>query len=316
MKKNRLGNTDLYVTELCFGALPFGPLQKNIPVEICTEILSEALRAGINFIDTAQMYLTYEPIRRAMEATGIRPIIATKSTAGSYEDMRKAVEEARTKLGLDTIDIFLVHAARMDESVFTQRADAIRCLLDMKEKGVIRAVGISTHSVRTVQAAAHNRDMDIVFPILNLSGIGILHGTREEMEDAISDCVANGKGVYLMKALGGGTLIDKFDQAMSYARSIPGVASVALGMVSREELTYNIRYFNGELDDTNVLPVAQNKKRFIVVKILCNNCGNCRTTCPNEAIEEEGGVSVIREDKCLTCGYCVSSCNQFAIRMV
>jgi len=316
MKKNRLGHTDLHVTELCFGALPFGPLQKNIPVEECTEILSEALRAGINFIDTAQMYQTYEPIRRAMKATGIRPIIATKSTAASYEAMQKAVEEARTQLDVDTIDIFLVHAARIDESVFTQRADAIRCLLDMKEKGVIRAVGISTHSVRAVHAAAVNRNMDVIFPILNFNGIGILHGTREEMEDAISACIANGKGVYLMKALGGGTLIDQYDQAMSYVRSIPGIASVAMGMVSREELTYNIRYFNGELNDTDVRPAAQNKKRFIVVKVLCNNCGNCRTTCPNEVIEEEGGVSVIREDKCLTCGYCVSSCNQFAIRMV
>ena len=73
MKKNRLGKTDLYVTELCFGALPFGPLQKNMPVDECTEILSEALKAGINFIDTAQMYLTYKPIRRAMEATAFDP---------------------------------------------------------------------------------------------------------------------------------------------------------------------------------------------------------------------------------------------------
>mgnify|MGYP000893560903 CR=1 FL=1 len=56
MKKNRLGKTDLYVTELCFGALPFGPLQKNIPVDECTGLLVEALKAGINFIDTAQMY--------------------------------------------------------------------------------------------------------------------------------------------------------------------------------------------------------------------------------------------------------------------
>ena len=94
MKKNRLGKTDLYVTELCFGALPFGPLQKNVPVDECTNLLIEALKAGINFIDTAQMYLTYEPIRRAMEATGIRPVIASKSVAGGYEDMQKAVEEA------------------------------------------------------------------------------------------------------------------------------------------------------------------------------------------------------------------------------
>lgn len=316
MKKNRLGQTDLYVTELCFGALPFGPLQKNVPVDECAEIVSEALRAGINFIDTAQMYQTYEPIRRAMAATGIRPVIATKSTAATYENMQKAVDEAREKLNLDTIDIFLIHAARTDESVFSDRADALKCLLDCKFRGIIRAVGISTHSVRTVRAAALNQDIDIVFPILNLSGIGILHGTRQEMEAAVSACIAGGKGVYIMKALGGGTLIDDYDRALSYVRSIPGVASVAMGMVSRQELTYNIRYFNHELSDADKMPAIQNKKRFIVVKSLCSNCGKCRTTCPNEAICEDGGVSVIQDAKCLTCGYCVSSCDQFAIRMV
>jgi len=316
MRKNRLGKTDLYVTELCFGALPFGPLQKNIPVDECTNLLIEALKAGINFIDTAQMYLTYELIRRAMEATGIRPVIASKSVAGSYEDMQKAVEEALTQLNIDTIDIFLIHAARIDESVFTRRAEALRCLLDCKARGIVRAVGVSTHSVRTVRAAANNSDIDIVFPILNLSGLGILHGTRDEMEEAIKDCIANGKGVYIMKALGGGILIDSYKQALDYVRGIPGVASVAMGMVTPRELSYNIRYFNGELDDTDVIHADQARKRFIVVKILCTNCGRCRETCPNEAIEERDGVSVINEVRCLTCGYCVSSCGEFAIRMV
>jgi Aldo/keto reductase family. len=314
MKKNRLGNTDLYVTELCFGALPFGPLQKNVPMEECTEIITEALKAGINFIDTAQMYGTYEPIRRAVEATGIRPVIATKSTAATYEDMQNAVEEALCRLNTDTIDIFLIHAARADESVFVKRKEALRCLLDYKSRGIIKAVGISSHSVRTIRAAAKNSDLDIVFPILNIKGLGILHGTREDMEEAVAECVAAGKGVYIMKALGGGILIDSYRQALDYVRGIPGIASVAVGMVSLSELSCNLRYFSGEFSG-EIIP-DKPKKRFIVVKSLCTNCGNCRETCPNEAILESGGVSVINHEKCLTCGYCVSSCGQFAIRMV
>jgi len=251
-----------------------------------------------------------------MEATGIRPVIATKSVAATYDDMRKAVEDARTQLGIDTIDIFLLHAARIDESVFARRAEALRCLLDYKARGIIKAVGISTHSVRTVRAAANHSDIDIVFPILNLRGLGILHGTREDMEEAVKECIAGGKGVYIMKALGGGILIDSYRQALDYVRGIPGVASVAMGMVSSQELIYNIRYFNGELDDTDAINADQARKRFIVVRTLCTNCGSCRETCPNEAIGEHDGVSVINEAKCLTCGYCVSSCGEFAIRMV
>ncbi len=57
MKKVILGNTGYEVTEICFGCLPFGPLQKNLPVEEAAEVLSYGLDLGINFIDTAQMYM-------------------------------------------------------------------------------------------------------------------------------------------------------------------------------------------------------------------------------------------------------------------
>ncbi len=94
MKKNILGRTGIEVTELCFGALPMGPLQKNLSLDECTDLIIATLEGGVNFIDTAQLYRTYEPIRRALKKVKHRPIIATKSTAESYEDMQRAVDEA------------------------------------------------------------------------------------------------------------------------------------------------------------------------------------------------------------------------------
>jgi len=316
MKMNKLGKTGLEVTELCFGALPFGPMQKNLNMVSCTRIVERALESGINFVDTAQSYLTYEPIERAMKSTGIRPVIATKSAACDYEFMKKAVSEALAQLDVDVIDIFHLHAARADDSVFSERQGALECLLDCKAKGLIKAVGISTHSVKTVQAVASRDDIDVVFPIINISGIGILHGTREEMLKAIADCIAMGKGVYVMKALGGGTLIDRYDEAMTFAREIPGIASIALGMVSEEELKFNLDYFEGRKRELEVPLKKAAKKRFFVVPTLCNNCGQCRETCPNEAIAECDGRSQIETAKCLTCGYCVGACKMFAIRMI
>jgi aryl-alcohol dehydrogenase-like predicted oxidoreductase len=317
MKKNMLGNTGIHVSELCFGALPFGPLQKNIDPGECAGIVARALEAGINFVDTAQIYKTYDPIRMAMKATGIRPVIASKSTAADYDGMRLAVEEALKLLDVEYLDIFHIHAARCGKGILKEREGALNCLLDLKAKGVIRAVGISSHSVDAVLEAAANKDIDIVFPIINISGIGILHGGREDMEKAIDTCVANGKGVYLMKVLGGGTLIDRYDEAMRYARSIRGASSIALGMVSAEELDFNLKYIENALAGNIEMPSVQAaRKRFIVVESLCNNCGDCRSTCPNEAISECCGFSRIDHAKCLTCGYCLSACTQFAIRMV
>ena len=145
MKTNTLGNTGIEVTELCLGALPMGPLQKDLPLEECTRVVETAIKRGITFIDTAQMYKTYAPIREAIKRTGIRPVIASKSTASDYEGMREAIEEALEQLDVDCVDIFLLHAARADTEVFDVRAGAIECRKEYKSKGSIRAMGISTH---------------------------------------------------------------------------------------------------------------------------------------------------------------------------
>lgn len=315
MKTNVLGKTGLEVTELCFGALPFGPLQKNLPREEATAVLVAALEAGVNFIDTAQVYKTYAPIREALKQTKKRPVIASKSPAATYEDMQNAIEEALNELNLEEIDIFHLHAARVGEDVFTKRKGALECLYDYKHRGLVKAVGISTHSVKVTALAATVEGIDVVFPLINKTGHGILDGSREEMEKAIARCVAQGKGVYLMKVLAGGILVGDYAQAVEYARSIPGCASLAIGMVSKTEVEYNVAYFQGRKPAT-IPSLAAMEKHFIVVESLCAGCLECVATCPNHAISERSGKAFIQQEACLTCGYCVGACPQFAIRLV
>lgn len=317
MKNNILGKTGMEVTELCFGALPMGPLQKNLPVEECTEITVAALESGINFIDTAQGYRVYEPIRRALKKVKNRPIIATKSHAKTYEEMQEAVEEALEAMDLDYIDIFHLHAARDSVEVFQTRKGAIQCLIDNKKKGVIKAVGISTHSAAVTKMASQKDEFDVVFPIINIQGKGITDGSIKEMKEAIAACTENGKGIYLMKVLAGGTLVKDYHEAVSFARSIPGYASIAIGMVSPKEVEYNVGYFSAEDIDNIKLPTIQEfNKCFNVVKLICINCGDCASVCPNNAINVEEDTASIVQEKCLQCGYCVGACKQFAIRMI
>jgi len=66
MKKYSLGKTGIKVTELCFGALPIGPLQANISVKKGAKLIRTALERGINFIDTAEVYQTYPHIKKAL----------------------------------------------------------------------------------------------------------------------------------------------------------------------------------------------------------------------------------------------------------
>jgi uncharacterized protein len=103
---------------------------------------------------------------------------------------------------------------------------------------------------------------------------------------------------------------------MSFARNIKGYSSIAVGMVSTEEVEFNINYFNGT-GLKNPPNSLINSKRVMVFRGLCKGCKACISACPNSAVFiDEDGKAVIDKNKCLTCGYCTPSCPQFAIRVV
>ncbi len=316
MKKIVLGDTNIEVTELCFGALPFGPLQKNLIPEESAEILSYALDLGVNFIDTAQMYNTYEPIKIALKDRKDRPIIASKTHCLTYEDTKDAVEEALTGMGVDYIDIFHLHSARYSTDVFDIKKDVLRCLKEYKEKGIIKSIGISTHSVKVVEKSAYRNDIDIVFPLINTVGRGVLEGSIDEMKEAIALCERKGKGIYLMKVLGGGTLIDDFKESMEFARGLSDNYSIAIGMVSKDEVLYNVKYFNGDKDLDGIISI-KNKKEIKVFEGVCISCGNCIKACHSNAISfNDKEKAFIDQSKCIQCGYCIAACPSFAVRVV
>jgi aryl-alcohol dehydrogenase-like predicted oxidoreductase len=186
MKKYSLGKTEIKVTELCFGALPIGPLQSNISVEKGAKLIRASLERGINFIDTAEAYKTYPHIRKALEGYNGEVIIATKSSAETYKKMEQSIKDALESLGRSYIDIFLLHAARVTPSVFEERAGALKCLNDYKAKGVVRAIGISTHVMEIVSRATKVKEIDIIFPIINKLGMGIIDGSVDDMGKAIT----------------------------------------------------------------------------------------------------------------------------------
>ncbi|MGI6163312.1 MAG: aldo/keto reductase [Bacillota bacterium] len=318
MKQNSLGNTGIEVTELCFGVLPMGPSQFGLsPVE-GGELIEDGIRKGINFLDTAQSYRTYPHIRKALDNLGGKKcdvVIATKSAATTYADMKSAVEEARKALDRDVIDIFHLHAARVDSKVFEERKGALDCLVDCKANGTVRAVGISTHSVDVVRAGKDVDVIDVIFPIINTEGLGILHGTRDDMAQAIAGASLAGKGLYAMKALGGGNLLADREGAFDYVRKLPGISSVAVGMVNKDELDMNLRIFEGEVVPAG-LAERTIRVKALIIQAFCKGCGRCVEICPNMAMSIIDGKARNHREKCILCGYCAPACPQFAIRLI
>ena len=315
MKMNALGSTGLTVSELCIGTLPMGPLQSNVSLDDGAKMLLAAMENGINFFDTAQMYRSYPYLKKASKLHGKDVVITSKSTAVDYKGMEEAIIDAMKELDRDYVDIFLVHAARADETVFQQRAGAIEALLKAKEKGYIRFAGISTHNTGLVAKAAEAPEFDVVYPLVNKLGLGILGGGLADMLKAIELVRQSGKGMYAMKALAGGHLVGDMLDAISCVRAIPGMQAVSVGVVSMEELNLQLKIFNNEEVDPSGLSDLKAKKQLRIMPALCSSCGTCVKNCPNGALYFENKTPVADPKKCVLCGYCTPICPEFAIRL-
>lgn len=318
MKKVKLGNTDLMVTPIGFGVLTVGNTQLNLPVEEGAAVLKYALERGINFLDTAQYYETYPYIREALKGTDFKPVIASKSLNYTYGEMEFAINEALTEMDIDRIDIFMLHEVRHG-SDFDDRAGAWRALQDAKAAGKVRYIGVSTHHVDVAERMADIPECDILFPLINFKSLGIRKGsepgTKEEMEAAIKKNADAGKGIFAMKALGGGVLTGSYLEALDYVSGIEGMDSIMMGFGTKEQVDRAIEYAEGTIDRSYVPDISEKKIR--VDQGDCEGCGACIERCPNKAIyRNENGLADVNHNICLTCGYCAPVCPVRAIIML
>lgn len=317
MKKKLLGNTGIEVSVAGFGVLPMGPSQLALPVEKGAALIRYALSHGMNFIDTAQYYRTYPYIKKALECGEFEnTVICSKSLCSDYTGMMDAIEEARVALDRDVIDIFLMHEVRSGQ--LEHRTGAWQALCDAKKKGLVRAIGLSTHHVDITKAAAAVAELDVVFPLINYAGLGIRKGdafaTKEEMMDAITECHNAGKGVFSMKAFGGGSLTGHYQEALDYVFSKPEIDSVMIGFGKIAEIDDLLNYLNGTMEPTYNPDVS--KKKVYVNQEDCEGCGSCKAACPAGAIfYNANGLAEVDHTKCLTCGYCSPVCPVRAVIM-
>ena len=315
MEYRQLGETRLNVSRLCFGVLTIGPFQANLPVPEGAAVVRYALENGVNFMDTAEYYKTYPYIRDALKGYPGDVIIASKSYAYTAAMMAKSVEEARRAMDRDVIDIFLLHE---QESALTIKGhwEAFEYLLKCRQQGIIRAAGISTHTVAGVQAATLIPEIEIIHPLYNVSGVGITDGTPDEMGAAIASAVSAGKGIYGMKPLGGGNLLADVDKALAFVLDNENLHAVAIGMKAREEVDMNIGLFTGQPVSGDLRGRVNSIPRKLHIESWCQGCGKCVERCSSQAIRLTDGQATVDQKACRLCGYCGAACEEFCIKII
>ena len=316
MEKRFLGNSGLEVSRLCFGGLTVGPLQANLSPEEGAEIIVEAYKRGVNFIDTAELYETYAHIKEALKSIPRdKYIISTKSYAWSRETAEESFNKACKELETDYIDLFMLHEQE-SEHTLRGHADAMAYFLERKEKGDIRAFGISTHYIAGVKAAIKIPEIQVVHPIINKTGLGIQDGTLEEMLHALRTFKARGGGVFGMKPLGGGNLLGNVDEAFDFVLGLDVIDSVAVGMQRVSEVIANTARFSGAEIPHEIQSQLRTTPRRLHIDDWCIGCKACEEKCQSNAIAIVEGKAVVDHSKCVLCAYCSAVCPEFCIKVV
>ena len=311
-----LGLSGLTVSRICFGALTIGPTQRNLSLLEGSRVLTRAFELGVNFIDTAKSYGTYPYIAQALAGWPCGEIVvASKSYAYSRDDMREDVEDCLRQLKRNAIDIFLLHEQENKLTLAGHRP-ALEYLLSAKEKGFVRAIGISTHAVEAVEAAAEMEEIDVIHPLINKQGVGIIDGTAGDMLQAIKKASAAGKGIYSMKPLGGGLLIPEARAAFQWVLDNSDIHSVAVGMQSEDEVEANVAWCENRSPGSTVTARLAKYPRHLLISDWCQGCGNCAARCGLNAIKIQNKKALVDESKCVLCGYCAAVCRDFCIKII
>ena len=117
MEYNEIGRTGIKVSQLCFGSLTMGPLQKNLPLREGADLIRRAAEQGVNFIDTADLYDTYPYISEVLNEYPDM-IVSSKSYAYDQRTAEDTLNRSLKGIGRDYIDFFLLHE---QEGSLTQR---------------------------------------------------------------------------------------------------------------------------------------------------------------------------------------------------
>jgi aryl-alcohol dehydrogenase-like predicted oxidoreductase len=165
MEYRNLGASGLKVSTLCLGAMTFGEADENsfmhrvsCDEETSFAIMNRALDAGINFIDTADVYgqdgLSERVIGRWFEKQGRRDdvVLATKfrfrmgqgpnGTGAARYRIVKTVEDSLRRLGTDRIDLYQIHMQDID----TPEEETLRALDDLVRQGKVLYLGCSNYA--------------------------------------------------------------------------------------------------------------------------------------------------------------------------
>ncbi len=244
-----LGKTGIKVTRVGFGTGMRGGGRQSNQTRMGREKFESLLKAsyerGVRLYDVADMYGTHPYLGRALsEMPRKEYAISTKiwwRRGGIPEPERPdadvVVRRFLKELNTDYIDVILLHCVSSSDWP-ENLSKQMEILEKLKKKGMVRAHGVSCHSLEALEAAANESWVDSVHARINAYGAK-MDGPPEKVSPVLKKLHDAGKGVVGMKLIGEGTFRDsdeKRDGSVRYVLGLGCVDTMVVGFEKVEEI--------------------------------------------------------------------------------
>jgi aryl-alcohol dehydrogenase-like predicted oxidoreductase len=234
-----LGRTGIRTSRLAMGTGTVGFGGESNQTRLGTSPLTRLLldgyhENGLRFFDSADSYGSHPYVAAALKQIPRDKVtVLTKTDNRDPTELRNDLDRFRKELGVDYIDIVLIHC--VTERDWTTRYRGIMDVLsEAKQKGVIRAHGVSCHTLPALRAAAESEWVDV--DLVRLNPIGShMDADPATVISVIKEMRAQEKGIVGMKILGQGDLRERPSEAIRYALGSGVLDAFTIGAESKQE---------------------------------------------------------------------------------
>ena len=295
------------VSPLGFGCMRFiGREDNSIDIAQVSEMVDAYLAAGGNYFDTAWAYPNSEAaLRRALVERHSREsfFIATKCVAWAHcdgpEDLERQLQESLANLGVDYVDVYLMHNLGGNRTAAFEKFDAWEFVKGVKERGLAKHIGFSAHCT-----PEELERFIAAYPEAELVQLQVNYLDWDSPSFCERECVevaaAHGLPVVAMEPVKGGLLADPapavraiLDEALPndsyataalrFAASAPGVFCTLSGMNELAQVKDNMRVFADfrSLDEAELDAIKRAQEAMAASgTVPCTGCDYCAKVCP------------------------------------
>jgi predicted aldo/keto reductase-like oxidoreductase len=239
--KVKLGNTGLTVSRVAMGTGSIGgnhqSNQTRLGLANFVKMAHHAYDRGIHFFDTADSYGSYPFVKEVFKEVPREKVTLlgkmwTYNDPATSEPVDKALDRFRTESGSDYFDIMLLHCMT-NGKWREEKKRYIDYFSEAKQKGIIKAVGVSCHNIDALRVAADDPWVDVILSRINPFQ-SHMDGTPSEINAILERGRSNGKGIIGMKIFGNGDKIleNEREESITFALKKSNIHCMTLGMES------------------------------------------------------------------------------------